>query len=179
MFLSRARDIYYTKVKSQVANAITLTNLSFGIISIILITNGLSHMSLVFIFLAALFDRFDGMVARHFNAESQFGKELDSLSDLVSFGLAPALLIYNTVLSATLWVGIAVTIFYILAGAVRLARFNVKEFDGVFCGLPITAAGVILTLSYFIYPYVQDGIFVILMLTLSFLMVSNIRIAKV
>lgn len=179
MFLSRALDVYLTKAKAQTANAITLTNLSFGIIAIILITNDLSHMSLVFIFLAALFDRFDGMAARYFHAESRFGKELDSLSDLVSFGLAPALLIYNTALSATLWLGITATIFYILAGAVRLARYNVKEFDGVFCGLPITAAGVLLTLSYFIIPHVQDGILVILMLALSFLMVSNIRITKV
>ncbi|MFS0574021.1 CDP-diacylglycerol--serine O-phosphatidyltransferase [Sporosarcina sp. 179-K 3D1 HS] len=179
MFLQKAWDLYYTKMKMQLANAITLTNLSFGIIAIILIVNDLSHKSLVFIFLAALFDRFDGMAARHFHAESQFGKELDSLCDLVSFGIAPALLIYNLAFSATLWVGIAVTIFYILAGAVRLARFNVKEFDGVFCGLPITAAGVLLTLSYFIYPYVQDGVLILFMLLLSFLMISNVRIAKV
>ena len=75
-----------SKVKAQLANAITLMNLSFGVVAIILIIKGLGHMSLLFIFLAALFDRFDGMVARHYNAESLFGKELDSLCDLVSFG---------------------------------------------------------------------------------------------
>lgn len=177
MFLSRYLD--YTKIKGQLANAITLINLSFGIIAIILILQDLSHMSLVFIFLAALFDRFDGMVARHFNAESLFGKELDSLSDLVSFGVAPALLIYSTDLSAMLWVGIAATIFFILAGAIRLARYNVKEFDGSFYGVPITAAGVLLTLSYFLSPYVGPPFFIIIMIILGFSMVSNIRIAKV
>ena len=133
MFLSRYLD--YTKIKGQLANAITITNLSFGIIAIILITKDLGHMSLVFIFLAALFDRFDGLVARHFHSESEFGKELDSLSDIVSFGVAPALLIYMTDLSSMLWVGIAATIFYIAAGAIRLARYNVKEFDGSFYGV--------------------------------------------
>ena len=177
MFLSRYLD--YTKVKSQLANAITLSNLGLGIVAIILITKDLSHMSLVFIFLAAIFDRFDGMVARHFQAESDCGKELDSLSDLVSFGVAPALLIYHTDLSMMLWVGIAATIFFIITGAVRLARYNVKEFDGAFYGVPITAAGVLLTLSYFLSPYVGPPFFVILMFVLGALMVSNIRIAKV
>ncbi|MCG7346077.1 CDP-diacylglycerol--serine O-phosphatidyltransferase [Sporosarcina sp. ACRSL] len=177
MFLSRYLD--YTKIKGQLANAITITNLSFGIIAIILIAKGLGHMSLVFIFLAALFDRFDGLVARHFHAESLFGKELDSLSDIVSFGVAPALLIYMTDLSEMLWVGIAATVFYIATGAIRLARYNVKEFDGSFYGLPITAAGVLLTLCYFLSPYVGPPFFVIVMVVLGVAMISNIRIAKV
>jgi len=177
MFLSR--EIYYTRIKGQLANMITLTNLGFGIIAIIFILKGLGHVSLVFIILAALFDRFDGMVARHFHTESDFGKELDSLCDLVSFGLAPALLIYVTAFSEMLWLGVIVTVFYVLAGAVRLARYNVSEFDGEFCGLPITVAGVVLALSYFIYPYLQDGFYLLLMLILTFLMVSNIRITKV
>ncbi|WP_432358241.1 CDP-diacylglycerol--serine O-phosphatidyltransferase [Sporosarcina sp. UB5] len=177
MFLSRYFD--YTKIKGQLANAITITNLSFGVIAIILIARDLGHMSLAFIFLAALFDRFDGLVARHFQSESLFGKELDSLSDIVSFGVAPALLIYMTDLSAMLWVGIAATVFYIAAGAIRLARFNVREFDGSFYGVPITAAGVVLTLSYFLSPYIGPQFFVILKVVLGLAMVSNIRIAKV
>ncbi|MFD1206521.1 MULTISPECIES: CDP-diacylglycerol--serine O-phosphatidyltransferase [Sporosarcina] len=177
MFLSRYFD--YTKLKGQMANAITLLNLSFGIIAIILIAKELSHMSLVFIFLAALFDRFDGLVARRFHCESLFGKELDSLSDLVSFGVAPALLIYMTDLSSMLWVGIGATVFYILSGAVRLARYNVKEFDGSFYGLPITVAGVILALCYFLSPYMAAPYFVIIMVVLGIMMVSNFRIAKI
>ncbi|WP_301109451.1 CDP-diacylglycerol--serine O-phosphatidyltransferase [Sporosarcina sp.] len=177
MFSSRSFD--YTKLKSQLANIITLFNLSLGIIAIILVMKGHGHMSLTFIFLAALFDRFDGMVARHYHAESEFGKELDSLSDLVSFGVAPAILIYNVALSQTLWIGLSAVIFYILAGAVRLARYNVEEFDGTFSGLPITAAGVLLTLSYFAAPYIASQYFVILLALLAWLMVSRICIAKV
>jgi len=179
MFLLEQIDNTKAKVKTQLANAITLVNLSFGILAIILVVKGLGHMSLVFIFLAALFDRFDGMVARHFDAESLFGKELDSLCDLVSFGVAPALLIFTAALDTELWVGIIVTIIYILAGAVRLARYNSTEFDGAFCGLPITAAGVLMTLSFFLIPYMGPLFFIVLMIILSVLMVSNIRITKV
>lgn len=177
MFLTRS--IYYARIKAQLANMITLMNLSFGIISIIFMFKGLAHLSVVFILLAAIFDRFDGMCARHFQTESDFGKELDSLCDLVSFGIAPALLIYGVALHEMLWVGILVTIIYILAGAVRLARFNVTEFDGNFYGVPITAAGVAAALSYFLIPYVSASFFVILLSILAYLMVSNIRIAKV
>lgn len=176
MFLSRF--VYYTRLKAQLANMITLLNLSFGIISILLVIKGFSHSAMVFIFLAALFDRFDGMVARHYHTESDFGKELDSLCDLVSFGIAPALLIYSATLSDTLWVGILVTVTYILAGAIRLARYNVQQFDGAFFGLPITVAGVVLALSYFIFPYVTAGFYITLIIILTYLMVSNVRIAK-
>ncbi|ARD47141.1 CDP-diacylglycerol--serine O-phosphatidyltransferase [Sporosarcina sp. P33] len=177
MFSFRYFD--YTKLKLQLANIITVFNLSLGIIAIMLVLKGHGHMSLMFIFFAALFDRFDGMVARHYDAESAFGKELDSLSDLISFGAAPAILLYDTALSDTMWIGVSAVIFYIVAGAVRLARYNVEEFDGTFYGLPITAAGVLLTLSYFAAPYIIAPYFVIYMCVLAWLMVSHIRIAKV
>lgn len=177
MFLSRLFD--YTKIKAQLANAITLMNLSFGIVAIVLITNNLAHMSLLFIFLAAFFDLFDGLVARKFNIESDFGKELDSLSDLVSFGVAPALLIYQGILYTVPGVGMTIMIMYILCGAIRLARFNVKEFDGAFYGIPITAAGIIMTLSSFLIPYFSVLFFAILTSVLMLLMVSNVRVPKI
>jgi CDP-diacylglycerol---serine O-phosphatidyltransferase len=98
---------------------------------------------------------------------------------LVSFGLAPALLIYETALNVSPVLGIIATVFYVLAGAVRLARFNASEFDGAFYGVPITAAGVVMTLSFFLIPYLGPLFFVVLMFIMSLLMISNIRIAKV
>lgn len=176
MFLSRLID--YTKVKGQLANGITLMNLSFGILAIMCVVKDVDSLALLFILLAALFDRFDGMVARKFNTESAFGKELDSLCDLVSFGVAPALLIYHSVLYQVHAGGLTLTVLFILCGAVRLARFNVKEFDGSFYGLPITAAGVVLGLCYFLLPYVNILFFVCMISILMILMVSPIRIAK-
>lgn len=136
-------------------------------------------MSLVFIFLAALFDRFDGMTARYFHIESMFGKELDSLSDIIAVGVAPALLIYHTALAEMLWVDIEATIIYIACGAIRLARYNVEEFDGVFRGLPITAAGLLLTALYFTVPYIDSAYLIIAMLFLSWAMAGKVRISKV
>ena len=176
MFLTRLFD--YTKVKVQLANGITLMNLSFGIMAIIFISKGSLHMSLIFILLGALFDRFDGSVSRRFNTESEFGKELDSLCDLISFGVAPSLLIYHAILFKVPVAGLAITILYILAGAVRLARYNVKEFEGAYCGLPITAAGVGVVLSYFLLPVLPIVFFVIFHSLLTVLMVAPIKIAK-
>ncbi len=177
MFLSRHFD--YTKIRAQMANVLTLLNLSFSIMALMLILKGFFHWSIVFLLIAALFDRFDGMVARHLNVESAFGKELDSLSDIVSFGIAPSLLLYQSVFHDLSFLGAAVTIFYILAGAVRLARYNITDFDGVFCGLPITAAGVILVISFFFVSFIPSFVYAILMFILGLLMVSTIRITKV
>ncbi|WP_284140783.1 MULTISPECIES: CDP-diacylglycerol--serine O-phosphatidyltransferase [unclassified Virgibacillus] len=176
MFLIRRLD--YTKIKAHLANAITLMNLSFGIIAILLILKGYAHMSLLFIFLAAFFDRFDGMVARKFHIESAFGKELDSLCDLVSFGVAPGLLIFQASLYKMPAVGLTIVTLYILCGAVRLARFNVKEFDGAFYGIPITAAGIILTFFSLFASSLPVSFFVVLTSILTVLMVSNVRIPK-
>ena len=177
MFLTRLLD--YTKVKAQLANGITLMNLSFGIMAIIYIVKGVGHMSLIFILLAALFDRLDGSVARRFNTESDFGKELDSLCDLISFGVAPALLIYHAVLYQVPVAGLAITILFILCGAVRLARYNIKEFDGTYYGLPITAAGVGVVLSYFLLPVFPVVFFVMFQSLLTVLMVAPIKVGKV
>lgn len=176
MFLTRLFD--YTKVKAQLANGITLMNLSFGVMAIIFITKGSLHMSLIFILLAALFDRLDGSVARKFNTVSEFGKELDSLCDLISFGVAPSLLLYHAVLYKVPVAGLAITILFILAGAVRLARYNIKEFEGDYCGLPITAAGVGVVLSYFLLPILPIVFFVLFHSLLAVLMVAPIKIPK-
>lgn len=176
MFLTRLID--YTKLKAHLANGITLLNLSCGFISILFITGGHASIGVAFILFAALFDRFDGMVARKFDSESEFGKELDSLCDLVSFGIAPALLMYQHVLYQLPSVGMTLTVLFVICGAVRLARYNVKEFDGVFSGVPITAAGFIMALSFFLVPHVSVLFFVILEAVLTLLMVSNIKIIK-
>lgn len=81
----------------------------------------------LFIALAALFDRFDGMVARKMKIESELGKQLDSLSDLVSFGVAPALLVQQATLMPLSFVGGLAVVLFILCGALRLARFNITD----------------------------------------------------
>jgi CDP-diacylglycerol---serine O-phosphatidyltransferase len=179
MFLHDVLDTTVKKLKSQTANVLTLVNLSLGGFAIIVGMNGNLNLSLLLIFIAALADRFDGMVARKFNIESELGKQLDSMSDIISFGVAPALLIYQGILSEFGAPGAFFTVFYIGCGAFRLARFNISESNGYFTGLPITAAGVLATLSFLAIPFLPPQTFLFIMMILSFLMVSPFRLKKV
>ena len=180
MFLLDVLDQTIKKLKSQTANVITLTNLSLGGFAIIfaLHANNL-RLSLLLIFIAALADRFDGLIARKFNIESELGKQLDSMSDIISFGVAPALLLYQGVLHEFGRPGTFFTVFYIGCGAFRLARFNITESNGYFTGLPITAAGCLATLSFLAINYVPSQTFLFIIIILSFLMVSSFKLKKV
>lgn len=179
MFLSHVFDQTIKKLKAQTANLLTLGNLSLGGFAIITSIKGELHLSLLLIFIAALLDRFDGMTARKLNIESELGKQLDSMSDIISFGVAPALLLYQAILFEFGAPGAFFTVFYIACGAFRLARFNVADHNGYFTGLPITAAGCLATLSFLGIPYLPPQFFLFLTIVLSFLMISTFRLKKV
>lgn len=179
MFLIDVLDTTVKKLKAQTANVLTLANLSLGGFAILVGMNGNLNLSLLLIFIAALADRFDGMAARKFNIESELGKQLDSMSDIISFGVAPALLIYQGILSEFGAPGSFFIVFYIGCGAFRLARFNISENNGYFTGLPITAAGILATLSFLLIPYVPPQSYLFLMMFLGFLMVSPFKLKKV
>jgi CDP-diacylglycerol---serine O-phosphatidyltransferase len=179
LFLLDYLDHTIKKIKSQSANALTLLNLSLGSFAILFILRDELKLSLLLIFLAALADRFDGMVARKLNIESELGKQLDSMCDIISFGIAPALLLYQSILFSYGASGAVFAIVYIACGALRLARFNITENNGYFTGLPITAAGCLLTLSYLSVPYLPSYVFMFLTIILSFLMVSTFKLKKV
>lgn len=179
MFLLHAIDQTVRKLKMQTANILTLFNLSLGGFAILSIMHDQLNLSLLLIFLAALADRFDGMVARKFNIESELGRQLDSMCDIISFGVAPALLIYQGILIEFGAPGAVFTILYIACGAYRLARFNISENNGFFTGVPITVAGCAATFSFLAYPYVEAIYFVFLMIILSILMVSPFKLKKV
>ena len=179
MFLLDIFDQTIKKLKTQTANVLTLTNLGLGGYAIIVGLNGHHRLSLLLIFIAALADRFDGMVARKLHIESGLGKQLDSMSDIISFGVAPALLLYQGILFEFGAPGIFFTVFYIGCGAFRLARFNITENEGFFTGLPITAAGCLVTLSFLAIPFLPAPTFFFLIILLSFLMVSSFKLRKV
>ncbi|WP_409289402.1 CDP-diacylglycerol--serine O-phosphatidyltransferase [Peribacillus sp. SCS-37] len=179
MFLSGVLDLTIKKIKSQTANVLTMINLSLGGFSIISVLQGELNLALLLIFLAALADRFDGMVARMLHSESEFGKQLDSMCDIISFGAAPALLLYQGIISDFGAPGSFFTVLYIGCGAYRLAKFNISENNGYFSGLPITAAGCLLTLSFLAVPYVPSVWLLFLMIILSILMVSPFKLKKI
>ncbi|MDM5315795.1 CDP-diacylglycerol--serine O-phosphatidyltransferase [Fictibacillus sp. b24] len=177
--LERERiDSTLKKVKGQTANFLTLINLSLGVLALLLMISGDLKIGFILIFLAGLFDRFDGMVARMLNIESEFGKQLDSLCDLISFGIAPAFLIYQVVLYQFGVPGMLFTIIFIVCGAIRLARFNITEFTGSFVGVPITVAGCLMAAGYLTVHVVPGFLYMFLTFGLSILMISNISIEK-
>jgi len=171
--------------KSFVANTVTSLNVFSGFVSIIYSSEGNFKMAAVFIIIAAIFDTLDGIVARLLKTSSKFGVELDSLSDVVSFGAAPSFLVYQAyAYQFDVW-GIIVSSLLLVFGALRLARFNINVGDlktkGDFTGLPIPLQAI--TISLLIFSFHQNGamikpyedIVIPLVLLLSFLMVSNIR----
>ncbi|RDI44045.1 CDP-diacylglycerol--serine O-phosphatidyltransferase [Falsibacillus pallidus] len=178
MFFSHVVDQTLKKIKSQTANLLTLTNMSLGGFAILAATQGQLNLSVVLIFVAALADRFDGMAARKLNIESELGKQLDSMSDVISFGVAPALLLYQGILHSFGFPGLFFTVFYMSCGAFRLARFNVTESNGYFTGLPITAAGCLATLAYLFNPLIPSHLYLFIMIALSFLMIASFKFKK-
>nr|WP_295969556.1 CDP-diacylglycerol--serine O-phosphatidyltransferase [uncultured Bacillus sp.] len=179
MFLLHIVDQTIKKFKSQTANVLTLGNLSLGGFAIFASVREELNLSLMLIFIAALLDRFDGMTARKLNIESELGKQLDSMSDIISFGVAPAILLYQGILYDFGAPGAFFAVFYLACGAFRLARFNISENNGYFTGLPITAAGCLATLSFFAIPYFPSYTFPFIMIILSLLMISSFRMKKV
>ena len=127
-------------------NAITLAALFSGFYAIVMAINGRFELSCIAVFCAAVLDSLDGRVARMTNSQSAFGEQMDSLSDMVSFGAAPALIIYIWALKDLGKAGWIPAFVYIAGAALRLARFNVniavvdKRF---FQGLPSPAAAAI------------------------------------
>lgn len=163
----------------------TAANLFCGFYAIVSVLNSDYVTAAVAILIAMLFDGFDGKIARLTNSTSKFGVEFDSLSDLVSFGIAPGLLIYTWALSGYGKIGWLAVFLFVVCGAMRLARFNVRTAatdSKYFLGLPIpAAAGVIVTTVIFDHHILEMGKevrpIVVLVMTylLAYLMVSTIK----
>lgn len=181
--------------KKAIPNILTLINLSLGVVAILLSCQVQKNNSLnllvnasLLIMLAAVTDRFDGKAARHFDVVSELGKQLDSLSDLISFGVAPIIVAWKiSFIQWGMW-GYVLPIVFPIAGAYRLARYNVTPFNNVFQGIPITIAGLFLTIVnlYNVFSLLTKKAVVfsptfmlVFVVTLSYLMVSKFSIKKV
>jgi CDP-diacylglycerol--serine O-phosphatidyltransferase len=138
----------------------TIANMAFGFFAILFASDNNFVLAAWFIMLSYIMDMLDGRVARLVHGESSFGVEIDSLSDWMSFGIAPAYLIYKFVLKDYgLW-GYPVAFLYVLCGALRLARFNIKSHFGgsskdFFQGLPIPGAAGILVSFVLAYSMLE------------------------
>ncbi len=153
------------------ANLITSGNLVAGFLALILAAQGEFDWAAGCVGVAAALDSVDGLIARRSRAESEFGAQLDSLADLVSFGAAPAITVYLSVLEAVPVAGIGACLGFVLCGAWRLARFSLAGTPSrFFVGLPIPLAGLILVGLAILDP--PAGLVLAVMLVVTFLMVT-------
>lgn len=168
---------------SVIPNLFTAMNMFSGFFSIISASQGNFVYAGWLIIIAAIFDTLDGFMARLTKSSSELGVELDSLSDVISFGAAPSFLLYSTYFYQFETSGIIISSLPLIAGGFRLARFNVQlvGFDKkYFIGLPIPSSA--LTIVTFILSFYKNGfgeleknLIVPMVIILSFLMVSRVK----
>ncbi len=191
------------KIKENIPNVITILNLICGLISITLVFSGELALSAMFIFLAAVFDYLDGSVARLLKVYSPLGKQLDSLADVVSFGVAPGLIMFqlisvNCLGSCNILERLNITPYFALlipiCSALRLAKFNIDTRQEInFIGLPTPANGLFfasIPLVLFLQPqlfslikldflndfFINTRVLAILSVFFSYLLISDFRI---
>jgi CDP-diacylglycerol--serine O-phosphatidyltransferase len=186
------------RLRYSIPNSFTALSLLLGLGSIVTTQIGDLEFAAWLIIWCGLLDTMDGLAARLLKATSDFGAEFDSMADLVSFGVAPGVLVFNAGLqlggveveSGQFWVLLLACGVFVLAGAMRLARFNVgtgTPGKGWFTGVPITAAGGgLLSSMVLVLLYHQDTSSVlplhlylpIVMFVLAILMISRLRFPK-
>lgn len=165
-----------------IPNTFTALNMACGFGAILFAFHGKFYQACMFIVLGAIFDSVDGRLARMTNTQSSFGEQFDSLSDLVSFGVSPAIVYYFRFLADAGRPGMVACFFFMLCGALRLARFNAnidKNKSDYFQGLPIPGgATAVISLIFlsFTFPEIVDykALTVLYLLFYAALMISNI-----
>jgi CDP-diacylglycerol---serine O-phosphatidyltransferase len=173
------------KIKKHIPNILTGCNLFCGLISITMVLQGSFVMASLFIFIAAVFDYLDGTAARLLDARSELGKQLDSLADVISFGVAPGILIFQLVFhscagSCNILERMHITPYFALliplCSALRLAKFNIDpRQEETFIGLP-TPAMAIFFASIPLVLFLQPRFFTVIRLDFMFDFFSNTRI---
>lgn len=167
---------------NYLANFITYLSLACGFASIIFSLENRFIFAAWAIIISVILDGIDGQLAKVNSVSIEFGKELDALVDVVSFGVAPVVLGYVFVSAGAYLITVLVLFIYLACAVFRLAKYNItpkEKLNSYFYGLPTTAgAGVIASfilvcIKYIIFP--PRAIFSLLFLVLSFLMVSNIK----
>ena len=175
------------KTRVILPNIMTLIGVCIGLTSIKFAFDGKFELSIIAVIIAAIIDGLDGRIARLIKGTSKVGKELDSLTDVISFGVAPAFIMYFWTLSEIGRVGWLVSLIYVVCVALRLARFNVSSNgesswkDNFFEGVPSPAGGIlvlmplILSISEFKFLNINNQFVVPIM----FIIISILLISKV
>jgi CDP-diacylglycerol---serine O-phosphatidyltransferase len=158
----------------KLADFFTLANFICGLLSIICVMRHDFRTASFLMIGAVIMDFLDGRVARLSGSSNEFGKQLDSLSDAVSFGVAPAILGYGLGLDS--YLALFVLVYFASCGVLRLARFNSINIKG-FVGIPITVNGLLFPALYLIFGSFNNYILMVYAM-MGLLMISTLRIRK-
>lgn len=161
--------------REWVPNLLTISSLAAGFISLVLTFHSQFELAAAAILVSGLLDGLDGRVARLLKVTSLMGQELDSLADVVSFGVAPGFLMYALDLQYLGPAGAAIAVLFAASAGFRLARFNVGMPENFFVGLPSTVAGMLVA-SFVLYgAKLHSPFYPLLAVVLAVLMVSRLR----
>jgi CDP-diacylglycerol---serine O-phosphatidyltransferase len=174
----------FAAIKKQIPNLLTMGNLCCGVFAILLINHSRFELAAWFILLAVVFDFFDGFLARLLKVSGELGKQLDSLADLVTFGIAPAMMLYVFAIQHDLYYSKYAFLLLVIFSAYRLAKFNIDTRQSTsFIGVPTPITGIMVASWAFIeqsHPAVFNTLFTnpfaftIFCVTISLLLVSEI-----
>lgn len=157
----------------KIADFITLGNVFLGLFAIVFTITDQLHIAVILLLIAVAVDFLDGKIARITKTQNEFGKQLDSLADTISFGVAPTVIGFSLIQTKLAIIAFSI---FLLCGILRLAKFNIMDAKGYYIGMPITINGIIIPLVYLFglpsiyYPY--------LYLTLGVLMVAPVSWKK-
>ena len=171
----------------NLANMFTFVNITAGLLAVYCITLNNFFLAVIFAWIGGAFDIFDGKIARKFKLSNEFGIQLDSFADFLSFVLVPVFLVFQAVYSQAelgylLLIAGVICIYYVIAGLRRLIYFNINtdagEIENYFSGVPTPLGAILLWLVYlgFTYGYINVYIVMILMILIGLSLNSKIKV---
>ena len=175
---------YQLKLFKFIPNFLTLCNALLGCLSILVLFNDFKiidgflsyELIVLFVLFASIIDFFDGFLARVFKSESKIGGQLDSFSDSITFGLVPSLVMFDFLYNKTgIFTVSFISLTIFICTILRLSKFNVSEYQKDFIGLPSPASGLFFIGLPFITSKIEVIYFLIIILFISILMISNLK----
>lgn len=179
--------LYTSRSHFNLANLFTFVNITAGLMATYFITQNNFFIAIILAWIGGAFDIFDGKVARKYNLSNEFGIQLDSFADFLSFVLVPVFLIFQAVYATSfsgIWTIVAavVSIYYVISGLRRLIHFNINSDAGevakFFTGVPTPLGAILLWLVYlgFTYSFIPAFVVIVLMALIGWSLNSTIKI---
>ncbi|MFT7003433.1 MAG: CDP-diacylglycerol--serine O-phosphatidyltransferase [Sulfurimonas sp.] len=178
--------LYQSTSHFNLANLFTFVNITAGLLATYFITQNNFTLAVILAWVGGAFDIFDGKIARKFKLSNEFGVQLDSFADFLSFVLVPVFLIfqavYSTLSGAFIIIAAIVSIYYVISGLRRLIHFNIHtdagEVDKYFTGVPTPLGAILLWLAYLTHAYaiLPAMVIIVLMAIIGWSLNSNIKV---